>query len=455
MKENPKRSEQFARMTETPIPQLTISLAVPSVIGMLISTMYNMVDTWFVAQLGTIAVAACGISFPIMEFINSIGYLMGMGSGTLIGLLLGKRDLKKAGSLGSAAFFLTLGVGTLLAAAGLLFLNPLMRLLGASEAVLPSAAAYARYILIGIPVMSVSLVLSSILRCEGKNRCAMIGIASGGVLNMLLDPVFIFVLGQGVAGAAMATLISQTAGLFLLLSYYLRGQTETHLSIREARITAPEMKKLLITGLPSLCRHGTATLAGIALNLAAGVYGGDALIAALSIVSKVSSLIQSVIKGIFQGSQSIYSYNKGAERYDRVLQAYRFTLVFNTVLVACVAAVMPFMAKGIMGIFSVTDPDVLRLGILALILQAVSLLIMPFNMSVNQLLQSIGFPKTSTLLTILPQGLFYIPALAVLPLFLQANGVIAAPILGQALCAAVTWPILKKHTSEMRAKIRG
>ena len=444
---------QFDIMTQTPIPRLTMSLAIPSVISMMVTTLYNMVDTWFVAQLGTLAVGACGIAFSIMEYISSIGYLFGMGSGTVIGMLLGSKKPKEASVLSSTAFFTTLALGILSAILGLFFIQPLMRLLGSSESLLPYAAAYSRYILIGIPVMSTSLVLSSILRCEGKNKLSMIGIGSGAVLNMLLDPLFIFVFQLGISGAALATLISQTVGLLVLLYFFLTGKTETRLALRSVTLNPAIHKKMLITGMPSLCRHGVATVANIALNVAAGMYGGDMLIAAFSIVNKVTALIQSVLKGIFQGAQSIFSYNKGAKRYDRVRSAYLFTLSFNTILITVTAFAMLALSAPIIRLYNVSDPDVFALAVKVLIVHTFALILMPWNFSGNTMLQSVGEPIKSALLASLPQGIYYIPALFILPLLLGTNGVIYAPIIGQVLCALTTLPVILRYFSKIQHEI--
>lgn len=441
---------QYDVMTNTPIPRLTMSLAIPSVISMMVTTLYNMVDTWFVAQLGTLAVGACGIAFSIMEYISSIGYLFGMGSGTVIGMLLGSRKPREASAFCSTAFFLTLALGFLSATLGLLFLEPLMRLLGSSENILPYAAAYSRFILLGVPVMSSSLVLSSILRCEGKNKLAMLGIGSGAVLNILLDPLLIFGLRLGISGAALATLISQCVGLMALLYFFLTGKTETRLSLRIVTFSPTVHRKILLTGMPSLCRHGVATVSSIALNIAAGMYGGDTLIAAFSIVNKVTALIQSVLKGIFQGAQSIFSYNKGAKRYDRVRSAYLFTLSFNTILITATAFAMLRLAASIVRLYNVTDPDVFSLCVKVLIVHTFALILMPWNFSGNTMLQSVGEPVKSAILASLPQGVYYIPALFLLPLLIGRGGVIYAPVVGQALCALTTIPFIRWYFAEMQ-----
>ena len=374
-----------------------------------------------------------------------------MGGGTCIGMLLGARKNEEANRIGSTAFFSSIALGLLFTLLGLLFLEPLMRVLGSSNDVLPYAEAYGTWILIGFAVMSTSLVLSTILRCEGKMDLSMAGIATGAVLNMALDPLFIFTLNMGITGAAVATVLSQTISFGILLFFFLSGRSDVKLSLKSWQLSASVYRRILVTGLPSLCRHGVTTFATIALNTAAGMYGGDILIAALAIVNKVITFIQAILKGIFQGAQATFSYNKGAGRYDRVRQAYRYTLTFNTVLIALIGAVMLFAARWVMGIFTAEAGEILTVGAFALTVETCSLLVMPFNFSGNTLLQSVGEPWKSTLLAALPQGVFYIPCLFILPLWLGADGIIWSFTAGQALTVLATLPVVRDYFARIPA----
>ena len=439
-------------MTKTPIPKLTLRLGFPAMVSMLVTTLYNMADTWFVSRLGVQAVGAVGVSFALMEFISSVGYLFGMGSGTRIGMFFGEGKAKEAGEYGSTAFFSVLALCSAAAALGLAFIRPLMRLLGSSETILPHAVAYARYILIGFPVMASSLVLSSILRCEGKMKYSMAGIGSGAVLNLVLDPLLIFACDMGVGGAALATLISQSVGLAVLLGFYCTGRTETKLALRAVQLKASVYVDILRSGLASLCRHMVTTLATVAVNTAAGLYGGDVLIACLSIIAKLTAVLMAVIKGFFQGSMSIYSYNMGARRYGRVREAYRFGVRFNTALMTVFALVCIVFAEPIMRMFSAGDASVVATGALALRLNLLALLFMPFAFSANTMLQCVGRPYLATLLALMPQGLFYIPALFILPRFFEQTGILLAPIAGWGMAAAVCAPVVVGFFRELGEK---
>ena len=434
--------DQHTRMTETPVRRLTLSLALPSVVSLMITTLYNMADTWFVSRLGTQAVAAVGVSYAIMEAISSVGYLFGTGGGTRIGMLLGAKKAKEASRVGSTACFYTLAIGVLSAVFGLSFLSPLMRFLGSSETILPYALRYGRFILLGFPVMSLSVVLATFLRCEGKNRLSMIGIGFGGILNLALDPLFIFALGLGVTGAALATFLSQCVSFSLLSWFFFSGKTETKLSPSSVSLSPRLLRSIAVMGTPSLCRHGIGALYSVAANTAAGMFGGDALIAAFSVVSKIVAVVLALLKGLSQGAQSIYSYCHGAGRDDRVREAWRFSLLLNMAVILALALLGYFLAPAVLSLFSGIDGDAVRFGVLGLRLHLLGLIFMPFGFSVNILFQAVGMPWRSTLLAALPQGLFYIPTVFLLPRFLGPAGLFLAPLTAYFLTDLVTLPFI-------------
>jgi len=444
-----KQVSQYDRIINTPIPRLVIEMGIPGIVSMMITTVYNMVDTWFVAQLGTQAVAACGVTFSIMELMMSLGYLFGTGGGTVIGMLLGAKKSEEANRIGSTAFAITIALGCAIAALGVLFITPIMRFLGASEQVLPYAKAYGLFILLGFPIMSGSLVLSTVLRFEGKMKLATLGIAVGGVLNMVLDPIFIFGFHMGITGAALATFLSQLTGFVLLISFYARGMSEIKLRLRNVSLRADVLRRILVIGLPSLTRHGVVTISNTAMNIAAGMYGGDVMIASLSIVGKVMSLLMAVIKGLSQGSTTIFSYNRGAGRFDRVKKTFGISLAMMMGIAALFIAVFVPLSGGVIRCFNATDAQVIDVGTRAFRLQLLTLLVMPVGFMANQLLQAVGEPMKSTFLAALPQGVFYIPAVFLLPLAFGADGVLFAPMIGYILTAIVAVPVVKGYFAQM------
>lgn len=434
--------QQFQKMTRTPIPKLTMAISIPAIISILITMFYNMADTWFVSQINTAAVGAVGVAFSITTFTNALGYLFGMGSGTYIGQLLGARNHEEANRIGSTAFITSIALCSIIAAAGIAGIRPLMRFLGSSETILPYAVDYGFYILLGLPAMCSSLVLSTILRCEGKTNLSMLGIGIGGILNMFLDPLFIFALNMGVSGAALATLISQIISWIVLFCFYLTGKSAVRLSLRWFTPKPETYCHILVTGLPSLCRHLIMTVANIALNTAAGFYGGDTTIAAMSIVAKVIGFSQSISNGIGQGAQTIFSYNKGAGLFDRVKKTFSFVLSFNTGLMIIEAITIGIFAPSIMALFRADDAEVIRIGAKALRLQCLSLVLMPWNTLGNQLMQSVGESGKSTFLASLRQGIYYIPIIFLLPMVMQADGILYAQPAADVLTAITVAPFL-------------
>jgi putative MATE family efflux protein len=419
-----RNNAQYTKMTQTPIGGLIVSLGIPTTISMLVSAIYNMADTYFVSKLGTSASGAVGIVFSLMAIIQAVGFTIGMGSGSWISRLLGAHKDDEASRVAASGFYSSIAFGVMLAAFGLACIDPLMRVLGATETIVPYARAYASYILFAAPVMAASFVLNNILRAEGKAKLAMVGIATGGILNCGLDPLFIFVFKMGIAGAAIATALSQCLSFSILLAAFLRGRTITQLGPARVARRAETYLGILKNGLPSLCRQGLASISTIALNVGAALYG-DAAVAAMSIVGKVFMLIFSIVLGIGQGYQPVLGYNFGARRYGRVRQAFFFTLKFNcAVMTTC--AIAGFMAAhALMRMFIANDPEVIRIGSTALRAQCLAMPLIPLGVMCNMTFQSIGESWTATFLSAARQGFFFLPLILVLP---RAVGLIGIQI---------------------------
>lgn len=412
---------QFKKMTETPVSKLIVSLAVPTVITMLVSSFYNMADTFFVSQIGTSASAAVGVVFSLMAIFQAVGFTLGMGSASIISRLLGVHDLKQASKTATTAFFTAFLFGLLILVGGLSFLDDLMRLLGATPSVLPYARNYARFILMGTPFICSSFVMNNVLRSEGKSAKAMIALTSGGFINIILDPVFIFVLKLETAGAAIATIISQTISFFLLLQFFLRKKTLCTIS---PKFLEPDFRLLalvILTGLPSLFRQGLASISTIMLNRSASVYG-DAALAGMSIVMRLIQVVASVMIGIGQGFTPVSGYNYGAKKYDRVKKAYFFTVKSGFLCLAASATCLFAFAPNIIELFR-DDAEVIKIGAMALRFQAAGLPFHSFIIATNMLMQSTGRIKSASLLSCMRQGIYFIPLVIVLPLLFGLFGV--------------------------------
>lgn len=413
---------RFTAMLEAPIAPLVTKLAIPTVISMLVTSIYNMADTFFVSQLGTSASGAVGIVFSLMAIIQAVGFMLGMGAGSLVSRSLGAGQMDDANSIASVAFFSSIAGGTVIALGGLLFNDQLMSLLGATPTILPYAKDYGRYILLGAPVMCSSFVLNNLLRSQGRAALSMIGLTAGGILNIILDPIFIFVLKMGIAGAAVATLTSQCVSFLILFSMFLRGKSTAQLRpglfVPQFPRWFPQIFKI---GLPSLSRQGLASLSTVALNVQAGVYG-DAAVAGMSITGRIFMFVLAIMVGLGQGFQPVAGFCYGARRYDRVKSAYTFILVVGLVLLTGVGAVLFVWAPEIVALFR-KDPEVITVGVAAIRYQALMMPILPLSVSGNMLFQSTGQARSATFLASCRQGIFFLPLAFVLPNIWGLTGV--------------------------------
>lgn len=431
--------EKFQWLTTAPLPGLIGRLAVPTIISMLITSIYNMADTYFVGNLGKSAQGAVGVVFSLMAIIQAIGFTFGNGAGNNVSRLLGQQRQEEAETIAATGFFSAILAGGVLAALGLLFLDPLVSILGATETILPYARDYARFILIGAPWMVGSLVLNNLLRFEGNSAQAMLGITTGGILNMLLDPIFIFKLDLGVGGAALATIVSQAVSFCILL--FNSGRAGS-LPIRWSRLSWKEGRLLHIIegGLPSFYRQGLASVATILLNWAAKPFG-DAAIAAMTIVGKVNMFSGSALIGFGQGFQPVCGFNYGAGLYDRVRKGFWFCVRVGTVVLLAIAAVMFLMAPQVVYWFQKADPEVVELGVTALRVQMLSLPLSAYVIINNMMLQTVGENARASVVALARQGLFFIPLILILPHLLDFTGVMLSQPLSDVCAFLIAIPL--------------
>ncbi|MBP7402419.1 MAG: MATE family efflux transporter [Clostridia bacterium] len=424
--EHSARAEaQYQRMTARPIPRTVAGLAFPTIISMLVTSMYNMVDTYFVGKIGTSATGAVGIVFPMMIILQAVGMTIGMGAGSTISRLLGRKDPERAARFLSTAFFQALIVGGVLTAVGLLFPNPILRLLGATESILPYARDYARYIFIGAPLFAGSFVLNNALRAEGNAVLSLVGISIGAVINIALDPLFIFTLGLGTGGAAIATVLSQAIGFCILGSHYVTGRAVLRLKPAFATFRQGIVREILRIGSPSLGRQAMASVGMVVLNTAAGGYS-DAAIAAMTITNRVSMLVYSTIIGFGQGFQPVVGYNFGAGRLDRVKKAYWFSVGSGTAYMALAAVAIALAAPAIVAGFRADDPEVIRLGTAALRFNASVWVLQAIVIITNMLYQATGHAGPALVMSMARQGIFFIPAVLILEAVAGLNGLLMA-----------------------------
>ena len=447
MKKAMTREERYTMMIETPVNKLIPKLAVPTIISMLVTSIYNMADTFFVSQISTSASAAVGIIFSIMAMIQALGFTLGMGSGNCISRTLGSRDDERAERIAATGFFTALIAGVLMAGFGIGLLDPLVRLLGATETIAPYAKDYAFYILLAAPVMMGSFVLNNLLRSQGYAFYAMIGITTGGILNMILDPIFIFGFNMGIAGAAIATALSQLISFCILLFQTATREGCIRIKISKFTPTPGMYGPILHAGIPSLCRQGLASVGSIVLNLAANPFG-DAAIAAMSIVGRYMMFVNSALIGFGQGFQPVCGFNFGAKRHDRVLESFWFCLKVAVVLLTTLGVISFVGAEQIMTLFRKDDLEVISIGTWALRFQCMTMPLQAWIIMCNMLTQSIGYGFRASIVASGRQGICLIPPLLILPGILGIRGLqLAQPtsdILTSIIAAVIVLSILKE-----------
>lgn len=421
------QEEKFKMMTDGNLPSVIIRLAIPTMISMLVTAFYNMADTFFVGQISTSATAAVGVAFPVMAVVQAAGFFCGHGSGNSMSRKLGAKDHEAAEQLAAIGFYLALLLGVLIMIGGLIFLKPLSLLLGSTETILPHTEAYLGIILLGAPYMTAQFVLNNQLRFQGNAFYAMVGITSGAILNIVLDPIFIFVFHMGVAGAALATILSQFVS-FILLLVGIRVSTCIPIRLRNVKHTKEHLLTIAGGGLPSLFRQGLASIAALTLNLAANPFG-DAAIAAMSIVGRITMFANSALIGFGQGFQPVCGYNYGAGRYRRVQEAFWFCVKVASVGLAIFSVLGIAFAEPLVAIFRKNDPIVISVGSTALRMQCATFTLGGWVLMNNMLMQTIGKTMRASLLAAARQGLFFLPAIIVLPYFLQLTGIqLAQPV---------------------------
>ena len=440
--------DNYEFLTQAPVSRVILTMAVPTIVSMLVTCLYTIVDTYFVGQLNTQSTAAVGIVFSLMCLIQAIGSFFGHGSGSYMSRELGARRIDNATSMAATGFVYAIVTGVAIAALGLMSLRTLSLWLGSTATVLPYTEQYMAIILIGTPFQIVSFTLNSQLRLQGNTRHAMWGIVSGAVLNVLLDPLLIFGCSLGLRGAALATVIGQAVSfLILYIMCNRRGATCVGIHLTKFSLRWHYVREIIYGGSPSLSRQGLASISVVLLNLAAASYG-DAAVAAMSIVSRVTMFIMSVIVGLGQGFQPFCGYCYGARLYARLRQGYWFTVKTGFVFLAIFAAVVYCFAEQTVALFR-DDAIVIAVGSTALRWHLVAYPLNAYIMTSNMMLQTTRRPLRANLLASARRGLVFIPFILLLPHLFGLMGVAMC----QAVCDVVTFllaiPIMRLTFKEL------
>lgn len=433
--------EKFVKMTTEPIPSLVGKLAIPTILSMLITTFYNMADTFFVGKINTSASGAVGIALPLMNIIQAFGFMFGHGAGNFLARKLGEKRDEEAATIANAGFFFAVSFGVILSVTGILMRDRLAYLLGSTDTMLPYARSYMLPILIAMPWMMGSIVLNNEIRYQGNAKTAMWGIMAGAIINIGLDPLLMFGLDMGILGASVATAISQFIS-FVLLLITTRRPGNIRINLKKNPFAFRYLWGIVSGGLPSLCRQGLASLSVLILNRmaksAVPINEQDAAVAAMAIVAKVSMFANSTVIGFGQGFQPVCSFNYGAMKYKRVKEAFIFSVKVCAAFLVVASIVCFAFAPEIIAIFRKGDPVVTEIGAFALRAQCITLVLSAWIILTNMLLQASGQALWATIIASCRSGVCFIPVILVLGSLFGLMGVQIAQAVADALAFVIS-----------------
>ncbi|MBQ8098570.1 MAG: MATE family efflux transporter [Bacteroidaceae bacterium] len=441
------QQQKFQHMTTMPVDRLVRQLALPTVISMLITAIYNMADTFFVGQLGASAQGAIGVVYSLMMIIQAIGFGFGHGSGNYISRKLGEQNVLEAAQMAVVGFVSSFFTGLLVLLAGLLFMPQIALILGSTLTILPYAEEYMFFILLAAPFYASSLTLNNQLRLQGCAQRALLGIGTGALLNCALDPLLIFGFHMGVTGAGLSTLISQIFS-FLILLYQTQHSDAVSLSLRLYRPYKGLLMAIMQGGLPSVSRQGIHSLANILLSHAMKFYG-DQFFAAMTIVVRLSNLLFASVAGIGQGFQPVCGFNYGARLYSRVHSAYIYTQRLALTTLSIATLVLLIFTPQIIAFFS-QSPQVIALSVQAQRWQCISIPFMGFCIIVSMLLQNINHYKQATVMALSRSGIFFIPAILLMPSCLGMLGVMLAQPVADFCSFALALPMQRRVMRQLK-----
>lgn len=442
------QDRKFIMMTSQPVEKLVCRLAVPSIITMMISAIYNMADTFYVAGIDIQSPAAVGIVFSYMAFIQAIAFFFGHGSANYISRALGAKNREGAVLIASTGFFTSFIAGVLIALTGFIFMDSVLKLLGSTETIMPHAREYFRYILLGTPLIMSSFVMNNQMRFQGNAFLSMLGITFGAVLNIILDPIFIFTFRMGVSGASFATMLSQCVSFIILFRLSGRGDG-IKLSIKNFKPSFRHYKEITAGGFPSLGRQGLASLSLAYMNQLAGIYG-DLAIAALSIVNRVMMFSTSMVLGFGQGFQPVCGFNYGAKEFMRVRHAFWFTVIITSAYCAVLSILGYVFAENIIAIFRPNDAELISLGSRALRYECIVYTTVGFVTISNMYLQSIRKTIRASILAASRQGFMLFLALHIGIKFFGLTGIITAQPSADALTFVIAIPFAFSALNESK-----
>ena len=445
-----KRSDM---MLDQPVSEAILKSAGPAIVASLITAIYNLADTYFVSALGTNATAAVSVNASLDQIIQVSGIMLAVGAGSYVSRLLGEERKDQAVRVLATSFFLAMACGAVIMALGTIFMQPMVHLLGATETCEQYAKDYATYVLLAAPFMASTFVMNQCLRAEGSAMLSMVGVGFGGVLNCILDPIFIFTLDLGVAGASMATAISKLVSFSILIFPYLSGRSLLPLSPRNFRPSVSILTEVITVGASSMIRSALAVVSAVVLNHIAGGIS-DSVLAGVGVCNKIMVFTFNIIYGMGVGLQPVIGFNWGAKRYDRVLESYRFAAWAATAGAAVIGLLLAVFARPLIGIFTTEDAEMMSVGVLCVRFQCVALPIHAWVSMVNAVCNGMGKAWGLLILATARQGTCFLPVAKPLALMFGTTGVAAVQAVADTLSWFLAIPIIHRIKREVNENMK-
>lgn len=431
------QSKKMELLGSTSIPKALLAMGIPTMIGMLVNAFYNLVDAYFVGGLGESQMGAISVVYPLGQVVVGLGLLFGNGAASYISRLLGRGDKENADKVASTALYSSVSVGAVIIIISMVFLHPILKLLGATDSILPYAATYAGIYIVSCIFNVFNVTMNNIVTSEGAAKTTMCALLTGAVLNIALDPLFIYVFDLGVAGAAIATAISQVVSTCVYLTYILRKKSVFHFRVKDCTYTKETMSEIFKIGIPTLVFQILTSVSISLINNAAGGYG-DSAIAGMGVVTRLISMGSLSVFGFIKGFQPIAGYSYGAKKFDRLREAIKTSILWSTVFCVIFGVILALFPTAIVSRFTKGDTEMIRIGAASLRANGISIMLFGFYTVYSSLFLALGKGREGFILGACRQGICFIPVILLLPMVWGLNGIMYAQPIADVLSAVIT-----------------
>jgi len=448
------QSKKMELLGSTSIPKALLAMGIPTMIGMLVNAFYNLVDAYFVGGLGESQMGAISVVYPLGQVVVGLGLLFGNGAASYISRLLGRGDKENADKVASTALYSSVSVGAVIIIISMVFLHPILKLLGATDSILPYAATYAGIYIVSCIFNVFNVTMNNIVTSEGAAKTTMCALLTGAVLNIALDPLFIYVFDLGVAGAAIATAISQVVSTCVYLTYIFRKKSVFHFRVKDCTYTKETMSEIFKIGIPTLVFQILTSVSISLINNAAGDYG-DSAIAGMGVVTRLISMGSLSVFGFIKGFQPIAGYSYGAKKFDRLREAIKTSILWSTVFCVIFGVILALFPTAIVSQFTKGDAEMIRIGAASLRANGISIMLFGFYTVYSSLFLALGKGREGFILGACRQGICFIPVILLLPMVWGLNGIMYAQPIADVLSAVITVFMaipLHKKLNEMQRK---